>query len=46
MMYEKRLIEGKFPCGQVGAETQRERGASSALPPLYFLHVLILYHKS
>lgn len=38
-MYEKRLIEGKFPCGQVGAETQRERGASSALPPLYFLHV-------
>jgi putative DNA methylase len=23
----------------VGAETQRERGASSALPPLYFLHV-------
>lgn len=39
MMYEKRLIEGKFPCGQVGAETQRERGASSALPPLYFLHV-------
>src|SRR5262249_49766400 len=26
-------------CHQVGAETQRERGASSALPPLYFLHV-------
>ena len=23
----------------MGAETQRERGASSALPPLYFLHV-------
>lgn len=39
MAYEKKLIEGKFPCGVVGAETQRERGASSALPPLYFLHV-------
>ncbi len=39
--YEKdlRLIEAGFPCHQVGAETQRERGASSALPPLYFLHV-------
>ena len=34
-----RLIEAGFPCRQVGAETQRERGASSALPPLYFLHV-------
>jgi putative DNA methylase len=34
-----RLIEVGFPCHQVGAETQRERGASSALPPLYFLHV-------
>ena len=39
MGYSKRLIEGNFPCEQVGAETQRERGASSALPPLYFLHV-------
>lgn len=36
---ERRLIEGAFPCGEVGAETQRERGASSSLPPLYFLHV-------
>jgi adenine-specific DNA methylase len=35
----QRLIEAGFPCHQVGAETQRERGASSALPPLYFLHV-------
>jgi len=34
-----RLIEHGFPCHQVGAETRRERGASSALPPLYFLHV-------
>ncbi len=33
------LIEHGFPCHQVGAETQRERGTSSALPPLYFLHV-------
>src|SRR5215472_11868067 len=37
--FEPRLIEHGFPCHQVGAETQRERGASSALPPLYFLHV-------
>jgi putative DNA methylase len=37
--FEPRLIERGFPCHQVGAETQRERGASSALPPLYFLHV-------
>jgi len=36
---DQRLIEHGFPCHQVGAETQRERGASSALPPLYFLHV-------
>ena len=39
MAYEKRLIEGNFPCQQVGAETRRERGASSSLPPLNFLHV-------
>ena len=39
MEYDTRLIEAGFPCHQVGAETQRERGASSALPPLYFLHV-------
>ena len=39
MAYEKRLIEGNFPCQQVGAETRRERGASSALPPINFLHV-------
>jgi adenine-specific DNA methylase len=37
--FAPRLIEHGFPCHQVGAETQRERGASSALPPLYFLHV-------
>lgn len=39
MATDLRLIEAGFPCHQVGAETQRERGASSALPPLYFLHV-------
>jgi hypothetical protein len=36
---DQRLIEHGFPCHQVGAETQRKRVASSALPPLYFLHV-------
>lgn len=39
MAYEKRLIEGSFPCGQVGAETRRERSASNMLPPIYYLHV-------
>ena len=39
MAYEKKLIEGRFPCQQVGAETKRERGASSMLPPVYYLHV-------
>lgn len=38
-IYNSRLIEHGFPCHQIGAETQRERGASSALPPLYYLHV-------
>jgi putative DNA methylase len=33
------LIENWFPFETVGAECMRERGASSALPPLYFLHV-------
>ena len=31
MAYDKRLIEGKFPCQQVGAETRRER--STGLSP-------------
>ncbi len=39
MAYEKKLIEGNFPCQQVGAETKRERGAMSMLPPIYYLHV-------
>ena len=33
------LIEHWLPIAEIGAESQRERGASSALPPLYFLHV-------
>jgi putative DNA methylase len=33
------LIEKWFPIDTIGAESMRERGASSALPPLYFLHV-------
>jgi len=33
------LSEQWMPVAQVGAECMRERGASSALPPLYFLHV-------
>ena len=33
------LIEDWLPFEQIGAESQRERGASSVLPPLYFLHV-------
>ena len=33
------LIETWLPFDIVGAESLRERGASSALPPLYFLHV-------
>lgn len=33
------LIEEWLPIETIGAETMRERGASSALPPLNFLHV-------
>jgi adenine-specific DNA methylase len=33
------LIETWLPFEELGAESRRERGASSALPPLYFLHV-------
>jgi len=33
------LIEQWLPIAEVGVESMRERGASSALPPLYFLHV-------
>ena len=33
------LIEDWFPIETIGCESKRERGASSALPPVYFLHV-------
>ncbi len=33
------LSEQWMPIDKIGAECMRERGASSALPPLYFLHV-------
>lgn len=33
MTYEKRLIEGNFPCQQVGAETRRERSTGLAPAP-------------
>ena len=33
------LIEDWLPIETVGCESMRERGASSELPPLYFLHV-------
>jgi len=33
------LIEHWLPVQELGIESMRERGASSALPPLYFLHV-------
>lgn len=39
MTRPKVLIEQWLPIDQIGAECMRERGASSALPPLYFLHV-------
>lgn len=41
MMYvERRVwIDEGFPIVEVGTESVRERAASSALPPLYFLHV-------
>jgi putative DNA methylase len=33
------LIEQWLPAATIGAESLRERGASSALPPINFLHV-------
>jgi adenine-specific DNA methylase len=39
MSRPKLLIEQWLPIEVIGAECMRERGASSALPPLYFLHV-------
>ena len=39
MAHKNVLIETWLPIEAIGAESRRERGASSALPPLYFLHV-------
>src|SRR6516165_10811030 len=39
MSRPKLLIEQWLPIEVISAECMRERGASSALPPLYFLHV-------
>ena len=39
MTHPRLLIEDWLPIEAIGAESMRERGASSALPPLYFLHV-------
>ena len=33
------LIEDWLPIEALGAKSRHERGASSVLPPLYFLHV-------
>lgn len=38
MAYQKKLIEGNFPCQQIGAETRRERDTGLA-PPTHRLHV-------
>ncbi len=35
----KVFLEEQCPIEELSIESQRERGASSALPPLYFLHV-------
>jgi adenine-specific DNA methylase len=35
----KVFLEQQCPIEELSIESQRERGASSALPPLYFLHV-------
>lgn len=36
---EESYIESRLPLEEISIECQRERGASSALPQLYFLHV-------
>ena len=35
---DRRLIEEWLPITELGIESDRERGASSALPPIYYLH--------
>ena len=38
MTSDRRLIEKWLPIAEIGIESDRERGASSALPPIYYLH--------
>ena len=38
-MNPKRLIEEWLPIKEISVESRRERAASNALPPLYYLHV-------
>jgi adenine-specific DNA methylase len=38
-MDDTRLIERWLPIAEIGGESVRERGALSALPPTYYLHV-------
>ena len=38
-MNPKRLIEEWLPIKEIGVESRRERGSSTALPPVYYLHV-------
>lgn len=38
-MSDTRLIEQWLPITEIGIESLRERGALSALPPIYYLHV-------
>jgi adenine-specific DNA methylase len=38
-MPDTRLIERWLPIAEIGTESVRERGALSALPPIYYLHV-------
>lgn len=35
---DRRLIEEWLPIAEIGIESDRERGANSALPPIYYLH--------
>ena len=37
-MLIRKLIEDWLPITEIGIESDRERGASSALPPIYYLH--------
>ena len=38
-MNNRRLIEEWLPIKEIGIESRRERSASNAMPPVYYLHV-------